>query len=96
MQQELTNRGIESIAPKFPTPEGQNLNAWLETLTEVAGEVGSRDILVGHSTGAIFFVNVLNQLLESVKATFLVDGFIRANGNPKYDALNSTFLEVDI
>ena len=93
LRQELSKREIESVAPQFPTPQGQNLDAWLETLEKTAGGIGSRDILVGHSTGAIFFINLLNRIRGPVKGTFLVGGFIRANGSAKYDALNSTFFE---
>lgn len=92
----LSEREVVSIAPQFPTPNGQSLNSWLQTLEKAAGDLSGRDILVGHSTGAIFFVNALNRIRAAVKATFLVGGFIRPNGSPKYDALNSTFFNPNL
>lgn len=91
LRRELSKEGIEVVVPQFPTPTGQTLEAWFTTLNESAGDLGRQDILIGHSTGAIFLVNVLNRIKSPVKSVFLAGGFVRPNGNPRYDALNSSF-----
>lgn len=96
LQRELEEIGLESIAPQFPTPEGQCLDSWRKTFRNEVGPIHEQDILVGHSTGVIFLLNVLNELEQSVKGTLLAGGFVSENGNGHYDGLNSTFLATSL
>ncbi len=92
LKDQLIALGISVLAPQFPTPADHTLQSWMEVLNQTAGMLTDRDILVGHSTGALFFVNVLNSLDKQVKASVLVGGFVQPIGIQRYDTLNTTFL----
>ncbi|MDR0957550.1 MAG: alpha/beta hydrolase [Candidatus Nomurabacteria bacterium] len=94
---ELRALGHEVYVPKFPTPDGQNVENWCEVLQrETPFEFDGDTILIGHSVGATYVLNVLNrQRREPIKAAFLVAGFAGELGNPKFDVLNETFVNAD-
>jgi uncharacterized protein len=49
----LNAEGIEVLRPRFPTPQGQSLEAWLNTYDLAVESLPSAPtILVGHSLGA--------------------------------------------
>ena len=87
----LIARGIEATVPKFRTPEGQSLSSWRDTFASEVGVVTSETILVGHSIGAAFVLNLLNKADTPAKAVFLVAGFIGSLGQPQFDTLNESF-----
>jgi len=39
LQDKLKEKGVETIIPQFPTPEGQSLEAWLEVLKEYETQI---------------------------------------------------------
>ena len=92
LKSELIARGIEASVPKFPTPEGQSLSSWRDTFASEVGVVTADTILIGHSIGAAFVLNLLNKSDTPVKAVFLVAGFIGSLGQPQFDTLNESFL----
>ena len=92
LKDELEKISHNVLCPAFPTPENQSLNSWSDTLNSQVIELTDNDILIGHSTGVIFILNILNKLSQPIKATFLVAGFASRIGIDKYDQLNSTFL----
>lgn len=92
---ELQQLGVEVSVPCFPTPEGQNLSNWLNTLQVAVGKIQSKHILVGHSIGAAFVLRILERLEAPVKAVYLVAGFAQRLGLPDYDSYNQTFVEGD-
>jgi predicted alpha/beta hydrolase family esterase len=87
----------EVVTPRFPTPDGQNLDAWLAVFNEQVAPLRSTDILVGHSIGAGFLVRVLERHApvdgEHVRATALVCGFMTLLDNPDVDPINATIVE---
>lgn len=91
LKTELTARRIKTTVPKFPTPEGQSLSSWRETFVNEVGGVTSDTILVGHSIGAAFVLNLLNKSDSPAKAVFFVAGFIGSLGQPQFDSLNESF-----
>ena len=70
LKAELEKRGNKVIVPQFPTPEGQTLENWLATLKTYEADLGSDTILVGHSLGGAFALNVLEHY--PARAAFLV------------------------
>jgi len=60
---------------QMPTGSQQNLSNWLVTLEPFKKEMEDA-ILVGHSLGATFILDVLNQWDIRVHAAFLVSGFV--------------------
>lgn len=89
---ELERSGIEVVRPRFPTPQGQSLHAWLETYDRtVAPSVPARTVLVGHSLGATMALRLVERTPEPVAGLFLAAGFIGALGLPDYDTINASF-----
>jgi len=74
LKKKLEEKGLKVFLPQFPIEENQSLQNWLSTLQPLRGSL--RDsIIVGHSLGVPFILNVLNQWEIKAKATFLVSGF---------------------
>jgi uncharacterized protein len=96
IQAELGKRGVRCLVPQFPTPEDQSLEAWRSAFTANIGPLTSKHILIGHSVGAAFILNLLSTAQTVVHATFLVAGFCRQLGLPEFDPLNETFVTSSI
>jgi hypothetical protein len=87
LKAELEKLGLEVAAPKFPTPEGQNLQNWLRLL----GKITPDTILIGHSIACSFVLNILEK--QKAKAAFLVAGWVGSLGDPAFDDINRTFFK---
>jgi len=74
LKRELENRDLQVFLPQFPIEENQTLQNWLDTLKPMKENLED-SIFVGHSLGAPFILNVLNQWNIKIKAAFLVAGF---------------------
>lgn len=72
MSEKLEEKGVEVIIPKFPTPEGQSLESWLNVLDQYKELIDEKSILIGHSLGGLFLLRVLERLEKPVKAAFFV------------------------
>ena len=84
--------GIEVVRPRFPTPEGQSLSAWLDTYDQAVGSLPSAPtVLVGHSLGAAFALRLVERTVEPMAGLFLAAGFVGALGLPDYDTINHSF-----
>ncbi len=87
----LESSGFEVFVPKFPTPENQNLENWMEILNGYEKYFDSDLVMVGHSLGPALILRKLETLDMPIKATFLVAGFLGKIGNPDFDGINSSF-----
>lgn len=88
----LASEGIEVVRPRFPTPEGQSLSAWLDTYNLAVEALPLvPTVLVGHSLGAAFALRVLERVPQPLAGLFLAAGFIGALGLPDYDTINHSF-----
>jgi uncharacterized protein len=88
----LNAEGIEVLRPRFPTPQGQSLEAWLNTYDLAVESLPSAPtILVGHSLGAALALRLVERAAEPFDGLFLAAGFIGALGLPDYDAINHSF-----
>lgn len=74
LKKELEGKGSRVFLPQFPIEEKQTLQNWLDILKPTK-EYLDGSVLVGHSLGVPFILNVLNQWDVKVKASFLVAGF---------------------
>lgn len=81
--------GINVVRPRFPTPEGQSLSAWLDAYDLAVQSLPAPTILVGHSLGAAFALRLIER--EPVAGLFLAAGFVGALGLPDYDTINQSF-----
>ncbi len=66
------NLDIETIIPQFPNADNPKLEEWMKTIEKY--EIDQDTILVGHSLGVPFILNVLEKY--QCKAAFLVAGFV--------------------
>lgn len=91
LKKELEKLGCKVFMPKFPTPEGQNLENWLEVMKNYGQNIDKNTIFVGHSIGCAFILSLLEE--TQAKAAFLVSAFAGFLGNPQFDELNKTFVD---
>lgn len=83
---------IEVLRPRFPTPEGQSLAAWLDAYDRTVKSLPfAPTVLVGHSLGAAFALRLIERAVEPVAGVFLAAGFIGVLGLPDYDTINHSF-----
>ena len=76
LKERLEERGFQVFLPQFPVgEENQTLNNWLATLKPMQ-EYLEGSIMIGHSLGVPFILNILNQWGYKIQATFLVSGFV--------------------
>ena len=93
LKRELEARGCAVAVPQFPPIERHTLANWREAFAPYEGGINRDTILVGHSVGVTFLLNVLQELAAPVKACFFVSGFCSKLGNEEYDAPNRSFLD---
>lgn len=89
---ELRKLGQAVLVPTFSTPEGQDLARWRSEFEDQVGVLDERTVLVGHSLGAGFIVNVLETTKVPIKGTFLVSGFLGELGREDFDRVNGSFV----
>jgi predicted alpha/beta hydrolase family esterase len=92
LKKELEKLGQQVIVPQFPTPEGQTLENWLKTLAEYEDQINGDTVLVGHSLGVPFALNVIER--NKVKAAFFVAGYY-GKFNSQFDDVTKTFAQRD-
>jgi predicted alpha/beta hydrolase family esterase len=84
--------GIDVVCPRFPTPDGQSLSAWLDAYDRAVNSLPfAPTVLVGHSLGAAFALRLIERAVEPVAGVFLAAGFVGALGLPDYDTINHSF-----
>ncbi|MDR6789162.1 putative alpha/beta hydrolase family esterase [Sphingomonas sp. BE138] len=89
---ELEREGIDVLRPRFPTPKGQSLEAWLTVYDGAVGPLKpAPTVLVGHSLGATMALRLVERATEPFAGLFLAAGFIGALGLPDYDVINASF-----
>lgn len=83
------------IIPTLPTPNGQNVDNWIDAAITQIPNLNEYDVLIGHSCGASFLPHlILNQNLKP-KMVIMVSAFSDEIGFPDYDHLNQTFFLPD-
>ncbi|MFA5106574.1 MAG: alpha/beta hydrolase [Candidatus Micrarchaeia archaeon] len=93
LKRELKKAGFEAIAPRFPTPEGQEIDNWHRVFKKYEAMCGPGTIFVAHSVGVAFALSIIENMPAPAKAAYLVSGFRGTLGNPKFDDLNKSFTQ---
>ncbi len=93
IKKKLEAEDIEVARPEFPTPENQSLENWMKVLEQHEMEIDSETVLIGHSTGAVFILSVLEEISTTVEASFLISGFTGPLHDERFDPLNESFAE---
>ena len=58
-------------------------------------KIDENTVLIGHSTGAVFILNILDERDLDIEAAFLISGFTGKLHDERFDPLNETFAERD-
>jgi uncharacterized protein len=91
LAEQVRHVGYQADVPQFPTPENQNVTAWLKVLDEAVNPLGPETTVVGHSLGCALLLRALERPGEPVEASVFVSGFIGELDNPDFDPLNKPF-----
>lgn len=94
LKNELEKMGYEVFAPQFPTPEGQELDRWLNTFKNYKEYLNKNSIVIGHSLGAPFLLSIIERLGGPIKAAFLVAGWTGLLDDD-LDKINYSFTDKD-
>lgn len=89
---EVCKLGHDAVTPAFPTPGGQNLDIWRAEFRAKIGLLAPDMVLVGHSLGSGFILNLLEESNAPVRGTFLVSGFLGRLGLEEFDPINESFV----
>ncbi len=90
---ELERLGCRVFVPKFPTPANQSLQNWLKIFKGYEQYLNENSIIIGHSLGVAFLLNILEMQNKPIKAAFFVSGFIDLLENPDFDNINKSFIK---
>ncbi len=93
LKSKLENLGCKVFVPKFPTPENQSLENWIKVFKKYEQYLNKNSIVIGHSLGPAFLLNILENLDKPIKAAFFISGFLELSGNPAFDNINRSFIE---
>jgi len=92
LKSELEKLNHRLFIPSFPTPEGQTLGNWENVFDEYKQYLNEESIVIGHSLGPAFLLNIIQQLDKPIKAAFFISGFISLLGDEVFDSINKTFI----
>lgn len=92
MRAQLEQSGYAVHVPQFPTPEDQSLENWLAVFAEYEQYLDNDSIMIAHSIGVAFTLNVLERLNKPIKAAYLVAGFVGPLGL-ELDTINKTIAD---
>lgn len=95
LKEQLELQGHEVRVPELPTQEeGMHEARCAELQKQVPFTFDNDTMLIGHSLGAVFVLDILNrERKKPVKKAILVSGFLHALGNQTFDTLNAPFLQ---
>lgn len=95
LRSRLEENGAEVEVPTLPTPEGQELERWIQAFDEQVAELDEWTVLIGHSIAVAFILRKLERIESEIKAAFLVSGFGEPLGLDEFDPINASFVEGD-
>ena len=92
LKHELEKVGYKGFVPKFETIKNQFLENWLKTIKKYEKYLDKNSIVVGHSLGVAFLLNIIEKLGNPIKSAFFVSGFLRLENNLE---VNKSFTDRD-
>lgn len=93
LKKELEKLGHQVYVPEFPTPKNQTLDNWMEVFEEYKQYLDRDAIVVAHSLGPAFIMNILERRKQPIRAAFFVAGFTGLLNNPVFDKINKGFVD---
>lgn len=92
LKKELENLKCNVYTPIFPTPQWQTLQNRRNAFNWYEKYLDNNSVLIWHSTGVLFILDLLERLQTSVNASFLVSWPVWYINIPIFDNLNHTFV----
>ncbi|MDP2946614.1 MAG: alpha/beta hydrolase [Nanoarchaeota archaeon] len=89
----LEKLGCNVFVPKFPTPENQSLENRIKVFEKYKKHLDKNSIVVGHSIGPAFLLNILEKNDNPIKAAFFVSGFSGLLNDLNFDKINNSFAD---
>ncbi len=93
LKKELESKGYKVTIPKFPTPQGQNLDNWMKTFEPYLNNIDDNTIFIGRSIGPAFILRIIEQINIKIKAAFLICGFASDLNLDEFKPLVDSFIE---
>ena len=93
LKQKLETEGYFVEVPKFPTPENQNITAWRDVWADYESKLNKDSVVIGHSIGATFSLDIVERAYTKIKGLVLISGFLQALDNKTFDKINATFYQ---
>ena len=93
LREKLSLQGYNVITPRFPTPDNQSLESWMGVFEGYKKYLNEDSIMVGHSLGCPFILDLLETINVKIKSAFLVAPFANLLGIEYVDNLNKTFVD---
>lgn len=103
LKRKLEEHGMKVYAPDFPAPDSipespsendQRLEEWLERMRNYMDKVNDNTVMIGHSLGNAFILNLLERG-HTIDSAFMVSSFVGLLDNDVFDTLNSSFTDRD-
>lgn len=91
LKRKLEKDKITVYVPKFPTGKNQSLSNWFIAFDKYLKFLDKDTIMVGHSIGPAFIMDLLQQKELEVKSCFFIIPFIGDLGLKDFDPVNRTF-----
>jgi predicted alpha/beta hydrolase family esterase len=98
VSQQLEALGHQTIRPQLPTPEGQNLDSWINCIHTAVMQQGGPDkktVFVAHSMAPLAVCHYLTTISGTVRSCFFVSGFAEhlPNTPEPYPSLNNPIID---
>ncbi len=93
LKNELEKLNYKVFVPAFPTPRNQSLDSWLKIFQDYEQYLNAETIMIGHSLGPAFILNILERINNPIKSCYFVSGFIGLLNNKEFDDINKTFVD---
>jgi hypothetical protein len=91
LEKELTKTGVEVWLPKLPNADRPSLKEWTDFVFENCPfDIDEETILIGHSSGGILVLTILQRTTNKVKAAFCISAF-KDNDFLSWEANNRLF-----
>jgi predicted alpha/beta hydrolase family esterase len=88
----LEAQGYFVVVPNFPTPAGQSYSSWKAVMTNYLETFDAETLFIGHGTGGILALKLLQEMNRSINGIFLVASYAKPLGHVGYDRVNESFL----
>lgn len=91
LKSQIEQRGFECIAPDFPCEDGHQLSRWYAELEKYKEKITEDTIVIAHSRGVSFVLNLLTDFPYRIDTLYMIGGFIEYFWYPKANGQLDTF-----